>query len=469
MFADSRLSPLPHVPARAPAMPPALRVGLIGMGTVGTGVWRVLRRNQGLIAARAGRAVEIVAVATRTPARAAAAQAEAPGLRLLDDPLRLAADPGVDVLLELAGGSAARDWVLAALAQGKHVVTANKALLADAWRAAGAGRRTPWPGAGLRGRRGRRGTRDQGAARGPGGQPHRRPGRRAQRHQQLHPDAHARRRAWTLPPPWPRPRPWATPRPTRALDVDGTDAAHKLTLLAANAFGLPPALDAVHVEGLRDLQPGDMAAAAQLGYVVKLLAIARRGVQGMELRVHPALVPAQHALARLDGASNGLLVRADAARRPSSVAPAQAASPRPRPCSPTWWIWHAAPRHRWPLGRPDRHTHPGPTRGRPRRPLPMAQVRTRQLLRLLPGQDPVRGQVLRQLAHAGVKVERRAWGPAEAAPRRVAQPAAADRARPDGLAAQAARALCRRTRAPGCGVCAWSCAALPRMNNKNRL
>jgi homoserine dehydrogenase len=73
MFADSRLSPLPHVPARAPAMPPALRVGLIGMGTVGTGVWRVLRRNQALIAARAGRAVEIVAVATRTPARAAAA------------------------------------------------------------------------------------------------------------------------------------------------------------------------------------------------------------------------------------------------------------------------------------------------------------------------------------------------------------------------------------------------------------
>ena len=69
MFADSRLSPLPHVPARAPAMPPALRVGLIGMGTVGTGVWRVLRRNQALIAARAGRAVEIVAVATRTPAR----------------------------------------------------------------------------------------------------------------------------------------------------------------------------------------------------------------------------------------------------------------------------------------------------------------------------------------------------------------------------------------------------------------
>ena len=68
MFADSRLSPLPHVPARAPAMPPALRVGLIGMGTVGTGVWRVLRRNQALIAARAGRAVEIVAVATRTPA-----------------------------------------------------------------------------------------------------------------------------------------------------------------------------------------------------------------------------------------------------------------------------------------------------------------------------------------------------------------------------------------------------------------
>ena len=312
MFADSRLSPLPHVPARAPAMPPALRVGLIGMGTVGTGVWRVLRRNQALIAARAGRAVEIVAVATRTPARAAAAQAEAPGLRLLDDPLRLAADPGVDVLLELAGGSAARDWVLAALAQGKHVVTANKALLAEhgeqlaqaavrhgrvlAYEAAVAGA-VPVIKALREGLAGNRIDALAGVLNGTSNYI-------LTRMQAAGLDfATALAEAQALG--------YAEADPS--LDVDGTDAAHKLTLLAANAFGLPPALDAVHVEGLRDLQPGDMAAAAQLGYVVKLLAIARRGAQGMELRVHPALVPAQHALARLDGASNGLLVRADAA------------------------------------------------------------------------------------------------------------------------------------------------------------
>ncbi|MBS0609107.1 MAG: homoserine dehydrogenase, partial [Proteobacteria bacterium] len=97
MFADPQLSPLPHAQTRAhaPAQPPALRVGIIGMGTVGSGVWRVLRRNQALIAARAGRAITIVAVATRTPARAAAVLGDVPGVRLLADPLHLAADPGV--------------------------------------------------------------------------------------------------------------------------------------------------------------------------------------------------------------------------------------------------------------------------------------------------------------------------------------------------------------------------------------
>jgi homoserine dehydrogenase len=119
MFVEPSPALSPAACAHAPAQPPALRVGLIGTGTVGGGVWRLLRRNQALIATRAGRGIEIVAVAARSPARAAALLGDASGVRLLADPLQLAADPGVDVLLELAGGTEApRAWALAALAHG---------------------------------------------------------------------------------------------------------------------------------------------------------------------------------------------------------------------------------------------------------------------------------------------------------------------------------------------------------------
>ena len=131
MFNDPHLRPLPAAHAATAPTLPALRVGMIGLGTVGTGVWQVLRRNQALIAARAGRRIEIVAVAVRTLPRAAGVLGDAPGVLLTDDPLQVATHPDVDVVLELAGGTGpARGWVLAALAQGKHVVTANKALLA---------------------------------------------------------------------------------------------------------------------------------------------------------------------------------------------------------------------------------------------------------------------------------------------------------------------------------------------------
>ena len=131
MFNDPHLRPLPAAPAANAPPLPALRVGMIGLGTVGTGVWQVLRRNQALIAARAGRRIEIVSVAVRKLPRAAGVLGDAPGVLLTDDPLQVATHPDVDVVLELAGGTGpARGWVLAALAQGKHVVTANKALLA---------------------------------------------------------------------------------------------------------------------------------------------------------------------------------------------------------------------------------------------------------------------------------------------------------------------------------------------------
>lgn len=314
MFNDPHLSPLPVARADAPATPiAALRVGMIGMGTVGGGVWRVLQRNQALIAGRAGRGIALVAVAVRNLPRAAALLGAEAGVRLTDDPLSVATDPNVDVVVEVAGGTGpARDWVLAALAHGKHVVTANKALLAvhgDALFAAAArhGRVLAYEAAvagsvpivktlreGLAANRIDAVTgilngtsnfiltrmRDAGAD-----------------------FASALAEAQALG--------YAEADP--AFDVDGVDAAHKLALLAANAFGTPVCFDAVQVQGIRTLQARDVAAAEQLGYAIKLLAVARRHADGMELRVRPALLPAHHLLAQVNGAMNGVLVQGDAA------------------------------------------------------------------------------------------------------------------------------------------------------------
>lgn len=313
MFNDPHLRPLPAAhAANAPTLP-ALRVGMIGLGTVGTGVWQVLRRNQALIAARAGRRIEIVAVAVRKLPRAAALLGDAPGVLLTDDPLQVATHPGVDVVLELAGGTGpARGWVLAALAQGKHVVTANKALLAvhgHALFAAAAqhGVALAYEGA-VAGsvpvikalREGLAANRIDAVAGIINGTSNFILTRMRDAGVDF---ASALAEAQALG--------YAEADP--AFDVDGVDAAHKLALLAANAFGTPVRFDAVHVEGIRALQALDVAAAAQLGYTVKLLGIARRQPGGVELRVHPTLLPAHQLLAQVDGAMNGVLVHGDAA------------------------------------------------------------------------------------------------------------------------------------------------------------
>ena len=319
MFNDPHLRPLPGAHAAAtPTLPalPTLRVGMIGLGTVGTGVWQVLRRNQALIAARAGRRIEIVAVAVRTLPRAATVLGDAPGVLLTDDPLQVATHPGVDVVLELAGGTgAARGWVLAALVQGKHVVTANKALLAVhgnslfaaaaqhgvalAYEAAVAGS-VPVIKALREGLAANRIDAVAGIINGTSNFI-------LTRMRDAGVDfASALAEAQALG--------YAEADP--AFDVDGVDAAHKLALLAANAFGTPVRFDAVHVEGIRTLQALDVAAAAQLGYTVKLLGIAQRARRqpgGVELRVHPTLLPAHQLLAQVDGAMNGVLVHGDAA------------------------------------------------------------------------------------------------------------------------------------------------------------
>jgi homoserine dehydrogenase len=310
MFNEPDLRPLSCSPAMAEAAP--LRVGMIGIGTVGAGTWRVLRRNQEAIRGRAGRGIEVVAVAARNLARAAAVLEDAPGVELTDDPLRVATHPGVDVLVEVAGGTGpAREWVLAAIAHGKHVVTANKALLAEhggevfaaaqqrgvavayegavavsipivkALREGLTANRIEWVAGIVNGTTNFILTRMRDAG-------------------LTFDEALAEAQALG----------YAEADP--AFDVDGVDAAHKATLLAANAFGMPVRFADAHVEGIRALQALDVACAERLGYRVKLLGIARRQDRGVELRVHPALVPADHLLAHVNGAMNAVFVKGDA-------------------------------------------------------------------------------------------------------------------------------------------------------------
>lgn len=305
--------PVPSLeaPGLLPAATRALRVGMIGIGTVGGGTFRVLARNQRLIAARAGRGIEIVAVAARDLPRAA--RIVGPAVPVTADPFEIGTHPAVDVVVEAAGGTGpARDWVLAAIAHGKHVVTANKALLAvhgeEIFAAARArGVAVAYEGAvavsipivkalreGLVANRVEwlagiiNGTsnfilskmRDEGLG-----------------------FAEALALAQSLG--------YAEADP--AFDVRGIDAAHKLTLLAANAFGMPLRFAEVQVEGIDRLDAADVRGAEQLGFRIKLLGVARRTAEGVELRVQPALLPASHLLAQVNGSMNGVMVKGDAA------------------------------------------------------------------------------------------------------------------------------------------------------------
>ena len=299
-----------HVIAPLHSIAP-LRVGMLGLGTVGRGTYTVLRRNAEVIAARTGRQIEMTMVAVRNPQRAAQLVSE--DVELVDDPFVVVNHPDIDVVVEVIGGTTiARDLVLQAIANGKHVVTANKALLAvhgtEIFAAAQAqGVVVAYEGAvavsipiikalreGLTANRIEwivgiiNGTtnyilsemREKGVsfvtaladAQGKG---------------------------------------FAEADPT--FDVEGIDAAHKLTLLASNAFGVPIQFDKVHVEGITQLDSVDIAFAERLGYRVKLLGIAKRNAQGLELRVHPTLVAADHLLAQVNGSMNAVMVKSDAA------------------------------------------------------------------------------------------------------------------------------------------------------------
>jgi homoserine dehydrogenase len=287
-----------------------LSVALAGLGTVGAGVLTLLRQNADVIAARAGRPIAVTAVSARDRARDRGVSIA--GLRWYDDPVALAADPAADVVVELIGGSEgpARNLVRAAIEIGKPVVTANKALLAVhgaelaaaaeragvplAFEAAVAGG-IPVIKALREGLAANRISRIAGILNGTCNYILTVMRERGREFSEVLADAQRLGYAEADP----------------SFDIDGIDAAHKLAILAALAFGRPVAFDAVHVEGIRAVSALDIAFATELGYRIKLLGIAREADGGIEARVHPCMVPQSSPIATVDGVFNAVVAEGD--------------------------------------------------------------------------------------------------------------------------------------------------------------
>ncbi|CAN1517183.1 ThrA Homoserine dehydrogenase [Burkholderiaceae bacterium] len=288
----------------------SIKVGLLGLGVVGGGTWKVLARNAGEISRRAGRNIEVTRVAVRDIAKARALLGDA--VELGTDSFAVVRDPSIDIVVELIGGDTlARELVLEAIAHGKHVVTANKALLAkhgtEIFAAASA-----------------KGVMVAFEAAVAGGIPI---------IKAIREGLTANRIEWVagiingttnfiLSEMRSRGLPFATvlaeaqklgyAEADPTFDIEGVDAAHKLTLLASLAFGIPVQFDKAYIEGISSLASEDIKLAERLGYRIKLLGITKRRPNGIELRVHPALVPSASLLANVEGAMNAVLVRGDA-------------------------------------------------------------------------------------------------------------------------------------------------------------
>jgi homoserine dehydrogenase len=308
MFQNSCLSVSPH--ASGASCLGALRVGLIGVGVVGSGTCQVLARNAELIAQRAGRSIRVVMATARNLHKAA--QVVGPDVALVSDPWVLVRHPDINVVVEVMGGvGLAKDLVLEAIAHGKHVVTANKALLAE-------------HGAEIFAAADARGVVVAYEAAVAVSIPIIKALREGLAANCIHEVvgivngtsnfilskmaegldfAAALRLATELG--------YAEADPS--FDVSGRDAAHKIALLAANAFGADVPFAQVHAQGIAALDPWDMICAQALGYRIKLLGIARQGVDAIEVRVHPTLVPQAHWLAQVQGSMNGIWVNTDAA------------------------------------------------------------------------------------------------------------------------------------------------------------
>ncbi len=287
-----------------------VKVGLLGLGTVGGGTVNVLRRNAEEIARRAGRGIQITHASARDLKKKRICNTE--GITLTSEPLDVVNDPEVEIVVELIGGTElARDLVNRAIANGKHVVTANKALIArygneifDAARKQGV--MVAFEAAVAGGipiikaiREGLAGNRIEwlaGIVNGTGNFILTEMRDRGRNFADVL--AEAQRLGY------------AEADPT--FDVEGIDAAHKLTILAAIAFGIPLQFDKVYTEGITRITRADVGYAEQLGYRIKHLAIARRAAAGIELRVHPTLIPERRLIANVDGVMNAVVVMGDA-------------------------------------------------------------------------------------------------------------------------------------------------------------
>jgi homoserine dehydrogenase len=289
-----------------------LHVGLIGFGTVGRGTFDVLRRNEEEITRRAGRPIRITWIGTRSLERARQGTRGMSGVQFTSQPSEVGRRDDVHIVCELIGGiEPARSLILDAIAHGKHVVTANKALLAqygnEIFAAAYAkGVMVAFEGAVAGGvpivkalREGLTANRIEWIAGIINGTSNfilstmRECGTSFD-------DALAQAQA----------RGYAEADPT--FDVEGIDSAHKLTIMSAIAFGVPMQFDKAYAEGITKLTREDIRYAEELGYRIKLLGITRRAANGIELRVHPTLIPARRLIANVEGAMNAVLVKGDA-------------------------------------------------------------------------------------------------------------------------------------------------------------
>src|SRR5204863_2352097 len=289
------------------AMKP-LNVGVLGFGTVGRGTWDVLRRNEEEIARRAGRPIRVNWIATRTLDRARDGTRGVTSVNLTNDPAVVVRHPDVDIVCELIGGTeAARTLVLDAIANGKHVVTANKALLAlhgnQIFAAAlEKGVMVAFEGAVAGGvpiikalREGLTANRIEWIAGIINGTSN-----------FILSEMRAKGAPFDAVLAEAQSRGYAEADPT--FDIEGIDAAHKLTIMSAIAFGVPMQFDKAYTEGISKLTREDIRYAEELGYRIKLLGITRRarsnGRDGIELRVHPTLVPHKRLIANVEGAMN---------------------------------------------------------------------------------------------------------------------------------------------------------------------
>jgi len=296
--------------ARAQMKP--LQVGLLGIGTVGLGTWTVLRRNAEEIARRAGRPIRITWIAERALDRARELTRGASDVSLTDDAAKVLAHPDVDIVVELIGGlEPARGFILQAIDNGKHVVTANKALLArhgnEIFAAAHRkGVMVAFEGAVAGGipiikalREGLTANRIEWIAGIINGTSN-----------FILSEMRAKGAPFTTVLKEAQARGYAEADPT--FDIEGIDAAHKLTIMSAIAFGVPMQFDKVYTEGISKLTGEDIAYAEEMGYRIKLLGITRRTAAGIELRVHPTLIPAKRLIANVEGVMNAVLVKGDA-------------------------------------------------------------------------------------------------------------------------------------------------------------